>query len=513
MNKPRLRIVKFKTESGNQYVYDSHSNRVFYCPPIAYKILRSYRKHSEQDITRKLSDKYPKEEVERWYQRVDAWVSIDGAFYPSNPIPETGMIPTEEEYWDTLRSHISTRNLYLVVTEACNLRCSYCAYSGTYEFQRDHGTKKDLMDFETAKKAIDYFLDELVNPDKMNHLPPNVTIGFYGGEPLIHWQLIKQCIEYARSKPNFKRVNARFGITTNGTLLTDEVIDIFAENQVLVALSLDGPEEVHDRLRQYSSGKGSWALLMKNMAKVREKYPDYFKTRFMVSGVYDWGTDLEEVDKFFTEHKDEVPWIARYSGVSTHDTTYYDQFTSEDKETFVEAINERRKDYYDKMRTGRREEIPRISSQLLDLDMKIIGDRPHLMYGKSYTAACPPGERIAVHPDGTFHICEKLNTYFPIGDCDNGIQYERVREVLSKYKQQVVDLDCETCVARKVCTVCFATTCQDGVFGKGDQCKTARRHLAASLTYNYSILEENPEAIKGIVLPSGEKPTILEKYY
>lgn len=512
MKQPRLRIVKFKTDSGNQYIYDSHSNRVFYCPPVAYEILRLYQNHSELDIKRKLAVKYPESDVERWFQRVDTWITIDGAFYPSMPMPEGSAVPTEEEYWEMLRNHTATRNLYLVVTEACNLRCSYCAYGGTYEFQRDHGTKKDLMDFETARKSIDYFLDELVNPDKMNHLPSQVTMGFYGGEPLIHWQLIKQCMEYARSKPNFKRANAGFSITTNGTLFTDEIIDSFAENRVAVALSLDGPEEVHDRLRQYSSGKGSWAILMKNLAKIRNKYPDYFKERFMASCVYDWGTDFKAVDHFFTENADELPLIARYSAVSTFDTTYYDQFTEEDKKAFAASVDQLRSEYSDKMRAGKRDGASLVSKKLLDLSMMVIGNRPQVKHATSYTAACPPGERIAVHPDGTFHICEKLNTYFPIGDCDNGIQYERIREVLGKYNQQVVDLGCQTCVARKVCTVCFATTCQDGNFSTEDQCKIARRSLPANLAYYYSILEENPEIIKQVGYLEG-KPTILDKYY
>lgn len=132
--------------------------------------------------------------------------------------------------------------LTLQVTQQCNLRCEYCAYSGMYE-NRVHTNKK--MDFEMAKKAIDFFIEH-------SRESKDIIVGFYGGEPLLMFPLIKQCVEYIESIVEGKKIS--YAMTTNGTLLNDEVADFLAEHEVILSISLDGSKEEHNLHRKFASG-------------------------------------------------------------------------------------------------------------------------------------------------------------------------------------------------------------------------------------------------------------------
>ena len=158
------------------------------------------------------------------------------------------------------------RQLTLQVTQQCNLRCKYCAYSGIYKNNRTHNSRR--MNWDTAKKAIDFFF-------KRNKSLSDIVVGFYGGEPLLEFELMKKCVEYAKSKNEGKRI--KFNITTNGTLLSDEVVDFLVKENFSVSISLYGNAETHDINRKFSNGEGSFSLILKNIERIKERYPEFDK--------------------------------------------------------------------------------------------------------------------------------------------------------------------------------------------------------------------------------------------
>ena len=123
--------------------------------------------------------------------------------------PETHNIKTLSEHY--------LNELVLQVTKQCNLRCKYCAYSGNY-YNREHSSSR--MRFETARKAIDFYLKRSDKFDKL-------SVAFYGGEPLLEFELIKKCVKYILENKGDKKVT--FPMTTNGTLLTQEVTELLVE--------------------------------------------------------------------------------------------------------------------------------------------------------------------------------------------------------------------------------------------------------------------------------------------
>ncbi len=153
--------------------------------------------------------------------------------------------------------------LCLHICHDCNLRCKYCfADEGTY-----HSKCKEYMSFEVGKKAIDFLIEK-------SGRRQNLEVDFFGGEPLMNLDVVKQIVEYAREQGQTYGKNFNFTLTTNCLLLNDETIDWLNKEMYNVVLSIDGREEVHDRLRKTANGKGSQALVLKAAKKFAEKRGD-----------------------------------------------------------------------------------------------------------------------------------------------------------------------------------------------------------------------------------------------
>ena len=214
--------------------------------------------------------------------------------------------PIEHPDTDTLefRANHLCRQLTLQVTQQCNLRCEYCAYSGIYK-NRVHNNSN--MDWETAKKAIDFFLSHSRDSKE-------IALGFYGGEPLLQFPLIKRCVAYIEKQVEGK--NIRYAITTNGTLLTDEVIEFLEEHNVLLSLSLDGSKEEHDKHRKFQSGKGSFDLIMDRLRHLKERFPEYYKDITFMP-VISADVDLKRVLHFFETDELLKNNTVRYNTLAT----------------------------------------------------------------------------------------------------------------------------------------------------------------------------------------------------
>ncbi len=145
--------------------------------------------------------------------------------------------------------------LCLHIAHDCNLACRYCfAEEGEY-----HG-RRALMSFEVGKKALDFLIANSGNRR-------NLEVDFFGGEPLMNWDVVKQLVEYGRSKEEEYNKKFRFTLTTNGVLLNDEVMEFCNREMGNVVLSLDGRPEVNDKMRPFRNGKGSYELIVPKFQK------------------------------------------------------------------------------------------------------------------------------------------------------------------------------------------------------------------------------------------------------
>lgn len=270
--------IQFELPIG-EYVYERNQNKVYTISKFGY----------EQGSIQSDND------MQTWLERRN----ID----TSNSI-ETIENPETDELDKLLQTDVAF--ITLQVTQNCNLRCSYCAYSGAY-YNRTHNKK--TMSFAVAKKAVDFLLSHSTASD-------DISVGFYGGEPLLEFGLIKEVVAYTESVCWGKNVS--YAITTNATLLKGEILDFLVEKNFKVMISLDGPKEVHDQNRVFSDGRGSYDIVMRNIANIKKLYPIFYK-QVMTNTVLSPDEDYQCVQRYFDTDAVVSELNSRLSLISTQD--------------------------------------------------------------------------------------------------------------------------------------------------------------------------------------------------
>ena len=247
-------IHQFKFKNCN-IVLDAASGALHVVDDIAYDITELFEKTDEEEIIKIISKKYPsepKEEIKECIGQIRA-------------LKENGKLFSEdnfEPYAGTLKQKTAgvVKALCLHVAHTCNLNCEYCfASQGKF-----HG-ERALMSFEVGKRALDF----LVENSGARH---NLEVDFFGGEPLMNFDVVKRLVKYARSIEKEKNKNFRFTLTTNGMLIDDDVIEFSNKEMNNVVLSLDGRREIHDKYRVDYNGNGSWEKIVPKFQKfVKER--------------------------------------------------------------------------------------------------------------------------------------------------------------------------------------------------------------------------------------------------
>ena len=242
--------------NGYNIVLDSCSGSIHAVDEVAYDIIEKFKQESPEEIVRELLVKYAdREDVteEELYACIADVAALEKAGKLFTPDTFADMAGTFKE-----RSGDVVKALCLHVAHTCNLNCSYCfASQGKY-----HGDRA-LMSFEVGKRALDFLIEH------SGHRT-NLEVDFFGGEPLMNWDVVKQLVAYARTQeePNHKKF--RFTLTTNGMLIDDDVIDFANREMSNVVLSLDGRKEIHDRLRVDYAGNGSYDRIVPRFQKLVE---------------------------------------------------------------------------------------------------------------------------------------------------------------------------------------------------------------------------------------------------
>lgn len=256
-------IHKFKAKDIN-ILLDVNSGGVHVIDDITYDLLDyvspPFSEECPQKIADKLSNKYNDKDIKETYNEIVA-------------LYKDKLLFSEDIYGDYANTTVKSpiKALCLHIAHDCNLRCKYC-FASTGDF----GTGRKLMPFETGKAAIDFLIEKSVGRQ-------NLEVDFFGGEPLMNFEVVKEIVKYARSKEKEYGKNFRFTITTNGMLLTDDKIDFINKEMSNVVLSIDGRKEVNDRMRVRVDGSGSYDKIVDGYKKLVEKRGD---KEYYVRGTY-----------------------------------------------------------------------------------------------------------------------------------------------------------------------------------------------------------------------------------
>ncbi len=486
MTQKSLYYDRFKTLSGNTYLYDGVTSVVVPDNGLLEQLIKlKHQGKEDEEIISELSgetvsDKQLRSALifyNRWEREFHGFSLIRKNYTP----PKV----TAKDIKDTLDQG-DIYILILNVTEDCNFRCKYCYLSEAYDFTRNRTTKK--MSFETARAAIDYYY-KLLDDCRFKRPNKRVNINFFGGEPLLEFELLKKTVEYA--KANTTREIA-FNITTNGYLLTDKISDFLVENNFYISVSLDGAKK-NNTQRVLANNIETFDRIVDNLKNFKRRYPYY--TNIGILSVYDINTDLDENVDFFKDP--ELPPVLRATGVSNNNTDYYDQFQDSDYERFRNTMLRLRQEYLDKKMSSQ----PMsgylqvfFESELFTVLMRKRHKDDNTGSILPYTGTCVPGIRLSVRADGTLDICERMNQEFPIGNVHTGYNYEALADIVNKYNESITS-SCRECIGNKICQICFAQVAGDKCFNyKPEICKQIQEMIKNGNSVIYSILEENPEA-------------------
>ena len=240
-------VIHQYKNNGYNIVLDVNSGSVHVVDDLVYELIALLDQGVNKDeAAGKLSGNYPADEVQ-------------AALAEIAELTENGMLFTEDIYENAIE-HFKNRPtvvkaLCLHIAHDCNLACKYCfAEEGEY-----HG-RRALMSFEVGKKALDFLIANSGNRR-------NLEVDFFGGEPLMNWQVVKDLVAYGREQEKIHNKNFRFTLTTNGVLVNDEVMEFCNREMGNVVMSIDGRKEVHDRMRPFRKGAGSYDLIVPKFQK------------------------------------------------------------------------------------------------------------------------------------------------------------------------------------------------------------------------------------------------------
>ncbi|MFZ3134499.1 radical SAM protein [Methanothrix sp.] len=487
-------MIEFKSFGDNIYAWDEEIG--LFIPYSAdmravMDELLNTNSVTKEEIIEKFKGDFKEEDIAFCYDWAHKWKKIRSQ--DNDKLRDNLYDELSESSVKTYLLKYGLGQLTLNVTEDCNFRCKYCAYNpGNYEYNRSYSNK--YMEFSVAKKAIDYYFSLLLEGRRYNPIRAP-AISFFGGEPLLNFNLIKKCVNYINDRYKDDKV-LYYGVTTNGTLLDDEKINWLIQNNFDIDISLDGPKDEHDRNRVYKNGKGTFKDVMRNVTKLIDAKYEHVK----IISIFDWKSDLSKLDNFFS--RKDIPPLSLLGAVSNvKGCNYYNRFSVEDHNAFIRQMDRAKVKYL--------EEYSKLDEQLEKKSVfhKLFKEGPvKIINGASpafskplsimpFTGACIPGSRIFVDVKGDFHICEKVIETNPIGNVDKGLDFGKIKKFLSEYMHHMDK--CPSCKLRRACPYCYIHFMNDKGFSYSSEiCKNVESFQSNYFTMAFSLGEKDPEYIK-----------------
>lgn len=413
-----MALVHKFIQDGDYYLIDVNSGSVHIIDELIYNMVGEDELLDKEDVINNLKDKWSKEEIEEAYEELIDLVKEE-VLYSKDLYEEIAMAGDESE------SYIKA--LCLNVVHDCNLRCKYCfADEGEYK-----GCRKP-MSAEVGKRAIDYVLENSGNIK-------NIEVDLFGGEPLMVFDTIKEIVDYAKEKDKLYNKNIRFTMTTNSTLLNDEIIDYIDKNMGNIILSIDGRKEVNDNVRIRVDGSGCYDRILPNIKKMVDR-------RDPSKQYYARGTFTRENTDFF----EDVMALANegFSEISIEPVVLPDSHNLSIRSEDLPKIYEQYDMLYKEML--RRAENNDNPFKFYHFNIDLNGGP--CVYKR--IAGCGAGhEYVAITPDGDIYPCHQFvgNEEFLLGNINSGIKNKNLSKdfknahIYNKPK-------CKECWARFYCS-------------------------------------------------------------
>jgi uncharacterized protein len=387
-----LSLIHKFIQDGEYYVIDVNSGALHVVDEIVYDLLDENSLKEKEELIEIFKGKHSVEDIEEVYNEIQSL--INGEMIYTKDLYETIAMQSGDK-----ESYIKA--LCLNIIHDCNLRCKYCfADEGEY-----HGARK-VMSAEVGKKAIDFVIEKS-GPRK------NIEVDLFGGEPLMAFDEIKEIVEYAKIQEKLHKKLIRFTMTTNATLLNDEIMKYMDENMGNIVLSIDGRKSVNDKVRTRIDGSGSYDRILPNIQKMvnmRDKSKAYYVRGTFTRENTDFYEDVKHMaDLGFKEISIEPVVLPNEHELSLRE---------EDLPVIFQQYDKLYADMLQRHRDGN-------EFKFYHFNIDLQGGP--CVYKR--ISGCGAGhEYVAITPDGDIYPCHQFvgNEDFLIGDIYNGINNEKM---------------------------------------------------------------------------------------
>jgi uncharacterized protein len=449
--------------AGSFFVYDSTTNALVEAPGSVHHALDVCRRRAWEPLVaaKGLRSELPpaeRREATAWLQ--DA--GRQGMLRPHRVRDYTWLLDA-----DPRKELASLGGLVLGLTERCNFRCRYCTFSGYYPGHRTHSDRS--MTWSVLRRSLDFFLPRARRDS---------SVSFYGGEPALEWELLERAVRYLR-RADEPGPHIAFHLTTNGTLIDDRKLDFLIEHDGAIAVSLDGPATVHDRMRRFRNGAASFERVVKSLDLMRARDEAWYRSHVNFNCVICRREDLASVLEFFGSH--ELVRDMPVKAVGLHEGMEPSQAQAlelgptsvggslELPEMFLAAL------------AGRNDRFPlRLFVSLFrpvfdQLARRRVGVAPTRVVAHDM---CYPGAaRVYVGVAGELYVCNRIDVDDGrIGDIEHGFDYDRVKRLL-RFFVEYCQSACQECWAQRLCAFCASRGKRDGELREehlAEACRTAR---------------------------------------
>ena len=397
--------------NGYNIVLDVNSGAIHVVDDVTYDVIAMFEEKSGEEIIEALKRTYPESEKKEALDEVQSLKDDEELFTKD---------AYENYIMDFKKRPTVVKALCLHIAHDCNLACQYCfAEEGEY-----HG-RRALMSYETGKQALDFLI---ANSGQRR----NLEVDFFGGEPLMNFDVVKQLVAYGREQEKLHDKHFRFTLTTNGVLLNDDIMEFANKEMDNVVLSIDGRKEVHDRMRPFRKGAGSYDLIVPKFQKLAESRN---QERYYVRGTFthyntDFSNDVLHLADLGFKQISVEPVVAQPEDPYA--------ITEEDIPVICEEYDRLAKEMIRRKKAG---EDFNFFHFMIDLEGgPCVAKR---------LSGCGSGtEYLAVTPWGDLYPCHQFvgNEDFLMGDVWNGIKRTDIQD----------EFKCCNVYAKEKCRNCFA---------------------------------------------------------
>jgi len=477
----------FKTINNHYYLYDTLSNNIAEIDKISAEIIESEdfieklyndsllqiikpSKHLDKSVKKSITGIRKLYDSKNFFQKI----KFKNIEYPISKV----------KYKEKLSSKISSYTIE--ITRKCNFRCEYCIYGKHYKKTRDH--ENITISIKVLNKIVNFIIQHSKGEKE-------IKVGFFGGEPLLAIKEIKYIIN--KIEPYFKKIFWR--MTTNGSLLNEKVIDFLYKKKIRLIISLDGPQEIHDRYRVDVFGKPTYNIIIDNLIMLKKKYPYYFGT-CSFSSVSAPPFKTEEINKYFLNNDIVKNNNFEIGYLNTAENVFFQKFSHlENVKGIIDLWNEH--DSLTKLIIKKDLEMIRGNSffraykeDILRIFTRKKIETPTNTNSIFLNGMCMPmAPKLFINIDGEFSCCEKTSDLnYNLGNIYNDFKIDCAYDLLEDYKKNCSN--CKTCWLARLCSICIAS-CIDGEKlskkAKEEYCQITKKLYAKIFKIYLLLLEEN----------------------